>query len=101
LARDFAALAEVAEADSTLMHAVMMTSRPPLYYWRPATLAVMAAVREWRADGVPVCFTIDAGPNVHCICAPGAGDEVERRLRALPGVTDLLRAGPGWPARLV
>ena len=101
MARDFSALAEVVEADSTLMHAVMMTSRPPLYYWQPLTLAIMAAVREWRAGGLSVCFTIDAGPNVHCICEAPAAGEIERRLRAMPGVLDVLRAEPGGPARLV
>jgi diphosphomevalonate decarboxylase len=100
LARDFAALAEVVEADSNLMHAVMMTSTPPLYYWEPMTLAIMKAVREWRAEGLPVCFTIDAGPNVHCLCPAEAAPEVERRLRAL-GVTEILVAGPGGGARLL
>jgi diphosphomevalonate decarboxylase len=100
LALNFTALAEVVEADSNLMHAVMMTSIPPLYYWEPQTLGVMKAVREWRADGLPVCFTIDAGPNVHCLCPAVAAPEVERRLRAL-GVTEILTAGPGTGARLV
>jgi len=100
LARDFAALAEVVEADSNLMHAVMMTSTPPLYYWEPMTLGIMKAVREWRAEGVPVCFTIDAGPNVHCLCPAEAAPEVERRLHAL-GVSEILIAGPGGGARLI
>jgi diphosphomevalonate decarboxylase len=100
LARDFTALAEVVELDSTLMHAVMMTSTPPLYYWEPLTLAVMKAVRAWRAEGLPVCFTIDAGPNVHCLTPAEHAAEVERRLRAL-GVPETLTALPGGPARLV
>jgi len=101
LARDFASLAEVAEADSNLMHAVMMTSTPPLYYWEPATLAIMKAVREWRAQGLPVCFTIDAGPNVHCLCLAEAAPEVERRLREILDVKEILTAGPGGAARLM
>lgn len=100
LARDFAALAEVVELDAILMHAVMMTSTPPLYYWEPLTLAVMQAVRDWRAAGLPVCFTIDAGPNVHCLTPAEHAGEVERRLRAL-GVPQTLTALPGGPARLV
>ena len=36
LERDFPALAEIVEQDSSMMHAVMMTSSPPLYYWEPA-----------------------------------------------------------------
>jgi len=63
--RDFAALGQVAEQDALLMHAVMMTSRPALLYWLPETLALMRRVRQWREEGIPTYFTIDAGPNVH------------------------------------
>jgi diphosphomevalonate decarboxylase len=101
LARDFARLAEVVEEDSTMMHAIMMTSNPPLYYWHPATLAVMQAVRGWRAGGLPACFTIDAGPNVHVLTTAESAAEVERRLRSLPGVLKILTARPGPGAALV
>ena len=101
LTRNFPALSEVTEADSNLMHAVMLTSTPPLYYWEPLTLAIMQAVRAWRAEGLPVCFTVDAGPNVHCLCLAEAAPEVERRLRENLGVREILTATPGGPARLV
>jgi diphosphomevalonate decarboxylase len=102
LARDFAGLARVVELDSNLMHSVMMTSDPPLFYWQPATLTVIEAIRRWREeDALEACYTIDAGPNVHCICTAESADTVEGRLRALPGVLDVLRATPGGPARLM
>ena len=62
LQRDFAALAEIVELDSNMMHAVMMTSHPALFYWQAATLTVMQAVQAARAKGLSVCYTIDAGP---------------------------------------
>ena len=68
LERDFEALAQVVELDSNMMHAVMMTSSPPLVYWQPATLAIMHAVSTWRQQGLPACYTNDAGPNVHVLC---------------------------------
>ena len=98
--RDFAALAEVVELDSNLMHAVMITSTPPLFYWQPATLAVMRAVQAWRAQGLPACYTIDAGPNVHVLCPEEAVGEVASRLRRLKGVKQVLTAAPGGAARL-
>lgn len=101
LERDFEALAAVVELDSDMMHAVMMTSNPPLLYWQPASLAVMAAVRQWRKEGLPVCYTLDAGPNVHIICLRKQAETVERRARELPGVQQVLVAGVGGPARLV
>jgi diphosphomevalonate decarboxylase len=101
LARDFEALARIVELDSDMMHAVMMTSAPALFYWQPATLTVMDAVRAWRQGGLPAFYTIDAGPNVHVLCARENSDEVEKRLRALTGVTNVLTAGVGGPARLI
>ncbi|RME08403.1 MAG: diphosphomevalonate decarboxylase [Anaerolineae bacterium] len=100
LRRDFEALAAVTELDCHLMHAVMMTSSPPLLYWQPGTLAVMQAVRAWRKEGLPVLYTIDAGANVHVICERAAEQQVAQRLRQIPQVRDVLVAHPGGAARL-
>ncbi len=101
LERDFAAFANIIELDSDMMHAVMMTSQPQLFYWKPATLAVMEAVRSWRADGLQAAYTIDAGPNVHVICPQSEMDAVASLLREIPGVSNVLSATVGGPARLL
>ena len=101
LNRDFQAFAEIVELDSNLMHAVMMTSEPQLYYWQPATLEVMQSVIEWRADGFPVCFTIDAGPNVHVITTGDNSPAVMEKLYRIPGVLEVLIGQPGREARLI
>lgn len=101
LARYFEPLAEIMELDSDMMHAVMMTSNPPLVYWHAATLEIQRAVRAWRDEGLPAAYTVDAGPNVHVISSAEHSDEVQARLRALPVVKDVLVAGAGGPAHLV
>ncbi len=102
LKRDFASLAEVVERDSNLMHAVMMTSRPPLFYWEPVSLQIMKLVPIWREqDGLEACYTLDAGPNVHVICTAASAAAVMTRLKALPGVLDVLSAGAGGAAHYV
>jgi diphosphomevalonate decarboxylase len=101
ISRDFPALAEVIEQDALAMHAVMMTSTPSLVYWRPATLAVVQAVRTWRNAGWAVAFTIDAGPNVHCICPAEVAPQVESLIRSLPGIEQVLTSEVGGPSRLV
>jgi diphosphomevalonate decarboxylase len=95
---DFTALAEVIEQDALLMHAVIMTSQPSIVYWEPATLSIINTVRQLRADGVLVAFTIDAGPNVHCICEPQALKPVKHALRQIDGIVDVLQSGVGGPA---
>jgi len=101
LLRDFATLAEVVELDNHLMHAVMMTSQPALLYWQPASLAVMHAVRSWRAGGLQAFYTLDAGPNVHVICLAQDAEKIAKQLAEIPGVNRVLQAGPGGPASLI
>ncbi|MBL6965365.1 MAG: diphosphomevalonate decarboxylase [Anaerolineales bacterium] len=100
LKRDFDAFAQVTELDCNLMHAVMMTSNPALLYWQPATLAVMHAVRAWRKSGLPVCYTIDAGPNLHVIGLQENQAQITARLEAIPDVKSVVCASPGGAARL-
>jgi diphosphomevalonate decarboxylase len=101
LARDLAALGEAVEADAVSMHVVCMTSRPPSFYWNAGTLTVIHAVRGWRADGLQSYFTIDAGPNVHVICAAADRAEIERRLRELPGVLFTIGNAVGAGAHII
>jgi len=101
LKKDFEAFANIIEHDSDMMHAVMMTSNPPLMYWQSATLEIFHQVRAWRAGGLPVGYTVDAGANVHVLCLGEYKDEVEKRLRELPGVSNVLVAGVGGGAKVI
>ena len=101
LERDFETFASIVEKDSDLMHAVMMTSDPALFYWNPATIRVMQSVRDWRAAGIPVFYTIDAGPNVHVITLKENMGVVQQKLAALEGVQKVLTATVGGAAHLL
>jgi diphosphomevalonate decarboxylase len=98
--RDFEALAHVAEADGIFMHAVMMTSRPAIHYWKADTLLLMQKTQQWRGQGVPVFFTIDAGPNVHCICAAEAQDQVLGLISEIGADWTAIACPPGPGAHL-
>lgn len=101
LDRDFHAFAEIVELDSNLMHAVMMTSTPPLFYWQPHSLELMTLVSAWRQEGLPACYTLDAGANVHILCLSNAVDELHSRLKPLSFIQKIIIAHPGLGARLV
>ncbi len=98
LEKDFQVFAEIVEQDCNLMHSVMMTSDPPLYYWQPGTIEIMIAVQQWRREGLQVCFTIDAGPNVHLICPAEDLERVKRKLGSLGNVKSILECTPGGAA---
>jgi len=99
--RDFAALAAVAEHNCLKMHSVMWASRPPIVYWNAATVACLETVRALQRDGVPVFFTIDAGPQVKAVSLPQAAAAVADALGGTAGVADVLHSTLGTGARLV
>lgn len=99
--RDFAALAEVAEHSCLKMHALAMSAQPGLIYWNAATLACLHRVRALRASGVPVFFTIDAGPQLKAVCEPSAVPEVRAALVDVPGVIEVIDTGLGGAAQLL
>ena len=101
LNRDFEAFTSIVELDSDMMHSVMMTSDPALHYWKPASVEVMNSVRQWRSEGIPVCYTMDAGANVHVMTLESEVQTVEKRLRHISGVENVLVARPGGAAKLV
>ena len=101
LQKDFAALAEVSERDCMMMHGVMMTQRPPLFYWDPASLSLIKAVRDWREAGLPCFATLDAGPNVHVICPSEYADEIRQLIEKTDGVREVVLSGPGGKAVLL
>ncbi|RLB54104.1 MAG: diphosphomevalonate decarboxylase [Deltaproteobacteria bacterium] len=99
--RDLQQLGEVMESSCLKMHALTISSRPPFLYWRPATVAVLHQVWEWRRGGLPVFFTMDAGPHVKVLCNAGDARRVAEGLSQVPGVERVLVERPGAGARVV
>ena len=99
--RDFEKLAQVSEHNCLKMHSVMWASRPPIVYWNAATISCLQVIRDLRAAGVAVFFTIDAGPQVKAVCVASDEARVREALSATTGVSDILSSGLGVGARVV
>ncbi len=95
LARDFEKLAEVSEYSCLKMHASAFAARPGVIYWNGATLDALHAVRALRAKGMPVFFTIDAGPQLKAVCLPDAETAARETLLAVTGVKRVISSGLG------
>jgi diphosphomevalonate decarboxylase len=100
-ARDLEALGLLAEHSALKMHAVGLAARPPLVYWRGATIECVHRVWELRADGTLAFITIDAGPQVKVLCGPADASRVADVLAAVPGVERVLTCLPGSGAQVV
>lgn len=100
LNKDIELLAEIVELDSNMMHAVMMTSTPPIFYWLPATLKIMQTVINLRKKGIPVFYTIDAGPNVHVVCESSYANLIKDELMNLGDIQKVLLSKTGGATQL-
>jgi diphosphomevalonate decarboxylase len=99
--KHLAVLGESIEAEALSMHAVMMTSTPSLLYWNEGTIALLHRIRQWRNEGLPAYFTIDAGPNVHIITERRFLPDLLEQMQNVPEVTQSIVCGPGEGARLL
>lgn len=62
--KDFSLLGSVAEQNALTMHAIMLSSWPPICYFLPDTIAAIQRVWALRQTGLDLYFTQDAGPNL-------------------------------------
>jgi len=59
---------KVVESEALTLHAMMMTSMPYYILMKPNTLQIINAIWKFRNETqIPVCFTLDAGANVHVL----------------------------------
>ncbi len=99
--RDFEKVADISEYSCLKMHALAMSGRPGLIYWNGQTLQLLHWVRELRASGLPVFFTIDAGPQVKIICPETYGEQIAEKVKAHPAVKRIIQTGLGPEAEFI
>jgi diphosphomevalonate decarboxylase len=97
--RDLAGLGQIAERNAWRMHAVAASADPAICYLLPETLALLGLVTRERSAGLPVWFTLDAGPNPFLITDAAHQAAVERLARR-GGASEVICCIPGGDARL-
>ena len=65
---DLKAFVNLVESEALTLHAMMMTSNPYFILMKPNTLKIINKIWQFRAEtNSNVCFTLDAGANVHVL----------------------------------
>jgi len=68
---------KIVESEALTLHAMMMTSMPYFILMKPNTLEIINAIWKFRNETkTPVCFTLDAGANVHVLYPENVSVEV-------------------------
>lgn len=68
---------KIVESEALTLHAMMMTSMPYFILMKPNTLEIINKIWKFRNDTqTPVCFTLDAGANVHVLYPENTKEKV-------------------------
>lgn len=73
---------KITESEALGLHALMMLSEANYVLFKPNSLAIIEKVQRFRAETkLPVCFTLDAGPNIHLLYPDSVREEVHNFIR--------------------
>lgn len=74
---DIEGFIKIAEAEANQLHDLMATSKPSYTLKEPNTINIINKILEFRKDtSLPICYTLDAGPNVHLLYPDFCADKV-------------------------
>lgn len=72
---------KIAEAEANQLHDLMATSNPSYTLKEPNTINIINKILEFRKETcLPICYTLDAGPNVHLLYPDHCYDKVQRLI---------------------
>ena len=73
---DLKSFIEIVESEALTLHAMMMTSLPYFILMKPNTLEIINKIWKFRQEsGLNICFTLDAGANVHILYPENEADQ--------------------------
>jgi diphosphomevalonate decarboxylase len=75
---DWDTFGHIVEEEALTLHALMMASKPPYILMHPNSLALIQRIQQFRTDtGSAICFSLDAGPNLHVLYPASEATRVE------------------------
>lgn len=81
---DFEDFITVVENEALTLHGLMMQSVPGYFLMKPETLMILQHIRNFRErKKIPLCFTLDAGPNIHLLFSENVENEIEYLLKEI------------------
>ncbi|NND79649.1 MAG: diphosphomevalonate decarboxylase [Maribacter sp.] len=73
---------KIVESEALTLHAMMMASTPYFILMKPNTLQIINKIWEFRkSSGTHLCFTLDAGANVHVLYPENEKAEVYQFIK--------------------
>ena len=79
---DLKTFIEIVESEALTLHGMMMTSMPYFILMKPNTLEIINKIWRFRQDtGLHICFTLDAGANVHILYPEKEAEDIYKFIK--------------------
>lgn len=79
---DLETFASIVENEALTLHSLLMTSSDDGLLLKPDSLQLLEDIRQFRVQtGARVCFTLDAGPNIHLLYPESEKENVHEFIR--------------------
>lgn len=99
---DWDTFADVVENEALSLHAMMLSSSPGFILMHPNTLNIVEQFYKYRKqNNIKMCFTLDAGPNLHILYPEEETEKVSSMLEQLRSycfdrkiLNDVIGTGP-------
>ena len=88
--KNFREFGKLIEQEAIELHTIIMTQNPSIIYWSDKTIQTIHQVGQWREQGLPVYFTIDAGSNIHLIVEQKNKKDAQEIIRKIRYIINVL-----------
>ena len=80
---NLSAFISIVEREALTLHAMMMSSDPYFILMKPNTLEIINKIWKFRKKtGLHICFTLDAGANVHVLFPKNESSEIRQFIKS-------------------
>jgi diphosphomevalonate decarboxylase len=78
---DIEKIASISENEALTLHSLIMTSAGGSILLEPGSIEIIKKIQQTRQNGLPVFFSLDAGPNVHLLYPDKESHNIEKFIR--------------------
>ncbi|OGD88186.1 diphosphomevalonate decarboxylase [Candidatus Curtissbacteria bacterium RIFCSPHIGHO2_01_FULL_41_11] len=99
--KDFKKFGQIIEKEALELHAIALTSNPPIIYLLPESIKIMLLCQKLRETDTDVYFTFDAGPQPVLFCLQKDSQKIERAIKNEVRKARIIKSTPADGAKII
>lgn len=99
--KDIEIVGKIAERNALKMHALCLSSNPPIFYFSSKTLKMIEFIKKMREKNIKVYFTLDAGESLHLLSEKKFLKKILNEISKKRFVKKIFVSKPGEGAKIL